>query len=221
MDLVAIALPASWTVVAWILVAPILFAAARVAPWERFGASELVHVWYGAIFGLIVLWNIRATVGEGFTFHLSGVAALTLLVGAPLALLGTAIAVAVEVAVRDAPWVNAALAWLAMAAPPVAVTWVVWRCAERVLPPNFFVYVFVVAFFGAALSLIAAALVGAIAFTAGAGRPADVVFGEYLPYLAYLAFGEGTMTGMILTLAVVYRPQWVATFDDARYLHGR
>ena len=137
MDLVAIALPASWTVVAWILVAPILFAAARVAPWERFGASELVHVWYGAIFGLIVLWNIRATVGEGFTFHLSGVAALTLLVGAPLALLGTAIAVAVEVAVRDAPWVNAALAWLAMAAPPVAVTWVVWRCAERVLPPNF------------------------------------------------------------------------------------
>ena len=26
------------------------------------------------------------------------------------------------------------------------------------------------------------------------------------------------LTGMALTLAVVYRPQWVATFDDARYL---
>ena len=65
----------------------------RVAPWQRFRASEPVHVWYGAIFCLVVLWSIQATVGEGFTFHLLGVAAFTLLVGAPLALAGTAIAV--------------------------------------------------------------------------------------------------------------------------------
>jgi len=26
---------------------------------------------------------------------------------------------------------------------------------------------------------------------------------------------------MILTLLVVYRPEWVATFDDRRYLTGR
>lgn len=30
-----------------------------------------------------------------------------------------------------------------------------------------------------------------------------------------------TLTGMVLTLAVVYRPSWVATFDDARYIKGR
>ena len=47
---------------------------------------------------------------------------------------------------------------------------------------------------------------------------AAVLFGDYVPYLLYLAFAEGTLTGMVLTLAVVYRPQWVATFDDARYL---
>ena len=39
--------------------------------------------------------------------------------------------------------------------------------------------------------------------------------------LAYLALGEATLTGIALTLAVVYRPQWVATFDDARYPDGR
>ena len=48
-----------------------------------------------------------------------------------------------------------------------------------------------------------------------------MVFGEYTPYLVYLAFGEATLTGMLVTLAVVYRPQWVATFDDARYIDGR
>ena len=39
--------------------------------------------------------------------------------------------------------------------------------------------------------------------------------------LAYLALGEATLTGIALTLAVVYRPQWVATFDDAWYPDGR
>ena len=51
--------------------------------------------------------------------------------------------------------------------------------------------------------------------------PAGVMFGEYVPYLLFLAFGDGTLTGMALTLAVVYRPQWVATFDDAFYIAGR
>ncbi|UCE30050.1 MAG: energy-coupling factor ABC transporter permease [Burkholderiales bacterium] len=29
------------------------------------------------------------------------------------------------------------------------------------------------------------------------------------------------LTGMLVTVFVVYRPQWVATFDDARYLRRR
>jgi uncharacterized membrane protein len=108
-----------------------------------------------------------------------------------------------------------------MAALPVAVTWATLRLAERRLPPNFFVYVFVVAFFGAALSLLAAGLAGALVLTLGAGRPAELVFGDYVPYLVYLAFGEATLNGMALTLLVVYRPHWVASFDDRRCIEGR
>ena len=221
MDLTSVAFPASWIVPTWVLAAPLAWWAARTAPWKRFGESEPVHVWYGTIFCLIVLWNIQATVGEGFTFHLLGVAAFTLLAGAPLALVGTAVAVGVNVAVRDGYVLNVALVWLTMAAVPIAVTSLVRRFSERWLPPNFFVYIFVVTFFGAALSLGAAGIAGAIALTEGAGRPAGLVFGEYVPYLIYLAFGEATLTGMALTLVVVYRPQWVASFDDARYLTGR
>jgi uncharacterized membrane protein len=221
MDLTAITFPPAWVAAAWALAVPILLAALRVAPWQRFRASEPVHVWYGTIFCLVVLWSIQATVGEGFTFHLLGVAAFTLLAGAPLALAGTAVAVAVNVGLRDGPWANAALVWLTMAAIPVGTTWLVLHLAERALPANFFVYIFVTAFFGAALSLVAAGLGGAALLTLAAGRAPELVFGEYLPYLGYLAFGEATLTGMALTLAVAYRPQWVATFDDARYLEGR
>ncbi len=221
MDLTSVAFPASWIVATWALAVPVGWWALRAAPWQRFGESEPVHVWYGAIFGLILLWNIQATVGEGFTFHLLGVAAFTLLVGAPLALAGTALAVGVNVAVRGGYALNAALVWLTMAAVPIAVASLVRAFSERRLPPNFFVYIFVVTFFGAALSLGAAGIAGALALTEGAGRPSDIVFGEYVPYLLYLAFGEATLTGMALTLAVVYRPEWVASFDDARYLVGR
>lgn len=221
MDVTAVAFPPTWAGAGWALAIPLLIAAVRASPWSRFRASEPVHVWYGTIFCLVVLWSIQATVGEGFTFHLLGVAAFTLLVGAPLALVGTVIAVAANTAVRDGLWVNAALAWVTMGAIPVGTTWLVLRLAERTLPPNFFVYVFVVTFFGAALSLVAAGLVGAVLLILAVGLPADLVFGDYVPYLIYLAFGEATLTGMLLTLAVAYRPQWVATFEDARYLKRR
>jgi uncharacterized membrane protein len=178
-------------------------------------------VWYGTIFAMTVLWNVQATVGEGFRFHLLGVAAFTLLAGPALALVGGAVATVLQIAVRGGLWLNAGLAFVTMVAVPVATTWLVLRFAERRLPPNFFIYVFVAAFFGAGLSLASAGVSGAVALTWGAGRAAELVFGEYVPYLIYLAFGEATVTGMVLTLAVVYRPRWVATFDDARYIVGR
>jgi uncharacterized membrane protein len=221
MDLTAVPVPTTWAVAAWALALPVMLASVRVAPWQRLGASEPVHVWYGTIFALVALWSIQATVGAGYTFHLLGVAAATLLAGAPLALVGTAVAVAVNAAVHDGLWANVAIVWLAMAAAPIGATWLVLRLAEGLLPANFFIYIFVVAFFGAALSLVVAGIAGAALLTLAAGLPAALVFGEYAPYLLYLAFGEATLTGMLLTLAVAYRPQWVATFDDARYLTGR
>jgi uncharacterized membrane protein len=218
---VSVVLPAAWTIAGWGIALPALSWAVRRAPWSRFGSSEQVHVWYGAIFTLVVLWSIRATVGIGFTFHLLGVAALTLIAGPALALIGAGAAVAVSIVVRGGLWTNGGVAFVAIAVVPVATTWLVLRLAERWLPPNFFVYVFVVAFFGAALSLGAAGLTGAAVLAFGALQPAGLVFGEYAPYLVYLAFGEATLTGMVLTLMVVYRPHWVATFDDARYLDDR
>ncbi len=221
MDPLGVALPAAWTTAGWVLAVAVVGRAAQAAPWRQFSASEPVHVWYGAILFVLMLWSLQATVGDGFTFHLLGVVALALLVGPALALVGSAVALALLLAVHGGLWMNAGLAFLTMAGVPVTVTWLVLRFAESRLPPNLFIYVFVVAFFGAGLAYALAGVAGAAVLALGAGRPAALVFGEYAPYLIYLAFGEATLTGMVLTLAVVYRPQWVATFDDARYLNGR
>ena len=41
---------------------------------------------------------------------------------------------------------------------------------------------------------------------------------EYLPFFLVVGFSEAWLTGMALTVLVIYRPEWVATFDDRSYL---
>jgi uncharacterized membrane protein len=36
-----------------------------------------------------------------------------------------------------------------------------------------------------------------------------------------LSWPEAFTTGLMLTLLVVYKPQWVSTFDDERYLNDK
>jgi uncharacterized membrane protein len=221
MDVVNVVFPAAWQAGAFVLVAPVLVWAALTAPWRRFDASQPAHVWYGTIFGVIVLWGIKASIPSGLTFHLLGVPLLTLLAGPQLALIGTALVVVIVTALRDGWWANWGLNVLALGAVPVLVTAGVLRAAEHWLPPNFFVYIFVGAFFGPGVAMFAAGLSTAAAAAASGALAPTLVFDQYLPYLLYLGFAEATITGMLATLLVVYRPEWVTTFDDFRYLRSR
>jgi uncharacterized membrane protein len=221
MDVSDIPLATTWAVAGWVLAMVVLSAAALRAPWRSFLTGEVSHVVPAGILALSLLWSLRASIGAGYAFHLLGTAAFALTVGAPLALLGGAAVVGIVGYARGAPLMNAGLVWLASVAVPVAVATGVLAVAERRLPANFFVYVFAVCFFGAGVAFGAGGLASALVAVVAGGRPADVVFGEYVPYLLYLGFGEATLSGMWMTLAVVYRPRWVATFDDARYLRGQ
>ncbi len=221
MDVALAPLPAAWVAASAVLAAAVLFLAARQASWQRLREGPAVHVLLGGALSLAVLWSVRANLPHGIVIHLLGTVALSLMAGAPLGLLGGAAVAVVTCAVHGTPWVAVPTQFLTGVALPVLAVHTSLRLSQRLLPPNFFVYVFVVCFFGAALGSLVAGLAGAATFVAAGAVPADVMLGEYVPYLLLLAFGEGTLTGMALTLAVVYRPQWVATFDDAFYIDGR
>ena len=175
----AVPLPPGWTLSGLLLAAPGLAAASPQAPWDRFASSEITHVFYGGIFATVLLWSLRATVGEGFAFHLLGIGAFTLLAGPALALIGSAVALAVMTAIGGGLWINAGLTFITLAAVPIAVVWLTWRGVERLLPPNFFVYIFATAFLGSALALGAAGLAGSFVLVEAAGRDAAVVYGDY------------------------------------------
>lgn len=217
MDLISVAFPPAWQWGAFALLLPLLAWALATAPWRRFDSSESVHVWYGAIFTMCLLWSIKASVGATFTFHLLGASLASLLCGARLALLAVAVVVAVATVLRDGLWANYALSVLAMGAVPVSITMAVHRVTERYLVPNMFIYFFIVAFLGSGLAMTGSAFTASAAVALAAVQP-STSFDEYSPYVLYLAFGEATVSGMLMTLVVVYRPSWVATFDDKRYL---
>ena len=95
------------------------------------------------------------------------------------------------------------------------------RFSWRYLPDNLFVYVFVCAFFGAAIAVAVSRFALALVLYFSGAYPWDVLWNESIIILPLMMFPEGFITGLLMTLFVVYLPHWVKTFDDERYIHGK
>ena len=102
---------------------------------------------------------------------------------------------------------------------PVVITVSIWRIVDRYLPDNLFVFIFVCGFFGAALAALGAGLAGLGLVMLGAVDPEAVYLArEYALFLPLLMPSEAFITGMLLSILMVYHPHWVATFDSHRYI---
>jgi uncharacterized membrane protein len=214
-------LPPAWYWLGWILFVPWLVIAAYRAPWRRLSDPVLLNAWLGTIVCLTLLWQITAGIQPGLNFHFLGATLFTLMAGPRLALAGLALVLAAVTLWSGSGWQSFGLNGLTMAAIPVALSYALYRLIESRLPNNFFVYVFLTAFAGAAVA-VAAVGIATTSLLAGAGAyPSGQLFELYLPYYLLLAWSEALFTGMTITLFVVYKPEWVATFDDGRYLRNK
>ncbi|MBI1398178.1 MAG: hypothetical protein GC151_19565 [Betaproteobacteria bacterium] len=221
MNISAQLLPSDWYVLAHAALFFTWLWIVRSAPWSRLADNAQSHIFLGSVVVLLVVWSIRPPALGGLDFHLLGVTAFTLMFGPQLAMAGLSVVMGGLVAMgRVAP--NAySINVLFLAVLPAALSWGVLRVADRALPRNIFVYIFVPAFFGAALAMLVTGVttVGLVALFGVGGQ--GFLAEQFLPYCLFLGFAEATVTGMVVTLMVVYRPHWVGTFDDARYLSRR
>jgi uncharacterized membrane protein len=221
MDVADLVVSPAWLLAGWLVALPLLAWSAWRGDWSRFRESEPVHAFLGALASMVALWSLRGSVGDGLGFHLLGSAILALAAGPLRACAGGAVVVGILTLLRGSPPQNAAWVWLTLVVLPVGTVELVRRLTVAFLPPNFFVYVFVVAFAGGALAFGVSGLAGAGHLAIAGGVPYGQVAADYAPVIIALSFAEATLTGMLVTLAVVYRPSWIATFDDERYLRGR
>jgi uncharacterized membrane protein len=199
----------------------VLMFAVLSAPWQRLKESEQLHVFLGACVALMVLWTLRAGVLPGLNFHLLGATLLVLMFGWRLALVGLALVLA-GVTLSGKSGISAyALNALTITVVPVLMSHAVQRAATRWLPAHFFVYVFVHGFFNAVIAMAVTGVVSSLAFLAGGVYGWDQLAGDYLPVYLLMVFPEAILTGTAISLMVVYRPAWVASFDDEHYLKNK
>jgi uncharacterized membrane protein len=211
-------LPLGWEIAAWVPLLAAWVFSLRLARWRQLADSEQLNVMLGMIVVLALLWSLKAGVRPGLNFHLLGAAVFVLAFGPWLATLGLSAVLAAVTLNGAAAWSAYALNALIMVLVPVWVSYGIFRLADRRLPNHLFVFIFVNGFLGAGLAAIAAGLAASLLLLTAGVYPGDYLWNEYLPYYLLLGFSEAWLSGMAITLMVIYRPAWVGTFDDSRYL---
>ena len=218
MDLSGPLFPAAWLWLSALAAAVIVAVAATRAPWRELRDPVRLNAWLGAIVVLMLTWTMNAGVREGLNLHLVGATVATLMFGAPLALVALAAVIVASAVNGSVHWSAAGLNLLVMAGIPVLLTSRLRGFVERHLPLNYFVYIFVQAFAGAGVGVVLVGLAATALLASADAYPTALLLEEYLPFFLLLAFSEAWMSGMAMTLMVVFRPAWVASFDDKRYL---
>ena len=207
-----------WSWAAWVAWIPLFAFVLWRAPWVRLKESEQLNVWLGMVVLLTVIWSMKAGVKPGLSMHLLGATVFTLCFGRHLAFIGLSLVMASITINGAAGFFVYAMNALLLAGIPVLVSHAIFRFVERHLPKQLFVFIFANGFFGAALTVMFVGLVSTLFMGFSEIYTFDYLTSEYLPYFLLLGFSEGWLSGMMVTLFVVYRPAWVFEFDDSLYL---
>ncbi|MFA7387067.1 MAG: energy-coupling factor ABC transporter permease [Thiohalobacteraceae bacterium] len=198
-----------------------LFWALRHLRWERLRENAFTHVYFGACVGALLLWSLQAGMPPTLHFHLLGVTVLTLMFGWRLAALAVTLILLGATVNGQGSWQSFGINLLAMGAVPIALSSALLHVAQRRLPHNFFIYIYINAFLAAGASILGTSLIGVgLLWLTGTQTLAWLGY-HYVPYFPLMAFSEAVLNGMVMTLLVTLRPGWVSSFDDNLYINGK
>jgi uncharacterized membrane protein len=222
--------PVLWIANALFLV--VLVSAARRSPVKQLlQNAPSQHVYFGAMVILLLIWGIKAGISPGLGYHHLGATLFTLMFGWPLAIIGLSIILLASILLPHGEMQNALIMHSELIAlgvngflsivVPVFTSVAILKLTQRFLPDNFFIYIFVIAFFGAGLAVAASRFSSLLLLALVSAYPDSKLFEESLIYTPLFMFPEMFVTGMLISIFVVYRPEWVITFDDERYIIGK
>ena len=209
-----------WAVLGAIGYGLVLLLAIRQARWWHLHDRRDFNVLACAMFGVLFIWTMQAGVAATLSLHLLGATLLTLMFGWAFAFMIISVVLISLSVMHDGSWLILPWNALLLGALPISISYGIFRFTDRYLPNNFFIYIFICAFLGAALSM-ASVIVATTAMHYFSGTYNMAYMGyNYVPYGLLLMFPEAFITGMLMSIFVAYRPHWVSTFDDQRYLQS-
>jgi len=193
----------------------------RSMAWDEVFVPGRVQHFLLATVVLVVIWSLRAEAVDGLAMHFLGVVAVTLVFGWRLAILMVSLVVVTLALIGIVEPMLVPLTILISGVAPALATWGLLQFSERRLPPHMFIYLYVVGFFGGALSVLVVMATNSLVYGLFTDVAWESIVREYLQYTPLLILPEGVLNGMIITGLVMFRPEWVITYSDARYVDGR
>ena len=192
--------------------------AAWFRPW-RMLAGPLLSPFLAGVVLVPWFWMLpqmlpSSVLAGGVSVQLSGASLLTLMLGFPLAVLAlTAVAGVVwlagswpaDVWLSQWVWLGLVPAWLVIALGAVLRRW---------LPPQVFIYILGRGFLGTAVAVF----LSGVLYEAAHHLVGGVTMGEAFVARWLMAWGDAFLTGMFVAIFVAFRPEWLATWSDQRYL---
>ncbi len=186
---------------------------------HQFSQTKIQHLVFGSAVAVSILWWFRTGIYTGLEIHFLWLTALTLILGWRWAIVSSAIALCITALTGVIAWQDVGVIGLFGCFVPILFSYFIYLLAYHKLPRHFFVYVFVCSFFTGAASIALKMFVFSLFYSQMAMYEWHVLTDNYLILIPLLLFPEALLNGMTMTLAVVYRPQWVATFYDNQYLN--
>ncbi|NLS11329.1 hypothetical protein HGP28_00325 [Vibrio sp. SM6] len=172
------------------------------------------------IIGLIfALWQMNAGLRNGLAIHFLGLTTLSLMYGWRVAyLLTLPIFVALwwtgDLTLNQVPG-----AILLSGLFPIGLSYAIFALSYHKLPKHLFVFIFVAGFFNAALTGSLHILAKGFYEYALGIHDWYLLAHQYFSLIPLLAFPEGLLNGMALTLLCVLKPDWLRCFSDHDYLY--
>lgn len=205
----------------------VLFWAFSNDDWKVLIKSQVINSVLGGILALGLAWNIRAYMPGmaadalvGLSFQFFGASLLVAMYGLRPAIVMLA-GVTTIVALASSWTLNQALhQFLVLGVLPAICAFGVMRLIASYLPKHLFVFIFGHGYVAGVLSVVipaACLMIWHQAFwPASLGLSMDLI--DWFVTLLVLAFTEGSLSGMLLAVFVIYKPHWVPRFSDQEYL---
>lgn len=205
----------------WCIYALALIWAILRAPWvELFSDSRRQHILFATILAIFVLWLVRRDFESGLSFHFIGLTAVTLLLDWPLAILAAFLAQLGLTVTGHQHLLALGMNGVLLVLIPIAVTEACAQLVERKQPRNLFVFIFFSGFFPAALATLFCVLASLTVLLVDGRYPMPPWLDDFAGYIWLIMFPEAFINGTAISALVVYKPEWLETFNRSRYLQA-
>ncbi len=191
-----------------------LAVALALRPWRSLRGSQLWHPWLACLVLMPWLWAAQRYMPAGVAVQLSGACLMVMMLGWPLAVLSLVPIAVLGAWLGSIAWPEALdhLAWNGIVTATLALA--IGLATRRWLPRHPFVFILGRGFLVTALAMVLAGTLSALSAPLPEGTElGSVLLGHWL-----MAWGEAFATGMLVAIFVAFKPEWLATWSDARYL---